>query len=104
MNKRYIFYTKDESFDYNSPMGTLTFGQYSEHGFKINIDKNTGSNDNLSIKGFGDFREMDNICNLDELEMYLVCNLEVAEKQYRGELEKLIEEIKEKKINMEYQK
>lgn len=95
MNKRYIFYTKDESFDYNTPMGTATFGQYSEHGFEIKKDNNSNLNDNLIIKGFGDFKEMDNICNLEELEIYLTCNLDVAEKRYQKDLEKLIAEIKE---------
>ena len=93
MNKEYIFYIKDESFDYNTPMGTATFGQYSKHGFEVDININ-GKIDISTLRGFGDFEEMNAINTFEELETYLTCNLDIVENQYLEDMKNLIEIVR----------
>ena len=54
---QYIYYTTDESFDFDAPFGTKTYYQTGYHGFTIDFDSDYKPIIN-SIDGFGEFDDI----------------------------------------------
>ena len=71
----YIFYSTDESFDYNGPFGTATHYQIGLHGFSLDFDKDYKPILE-EIKGFGEFDDIeDKVATYQDLLDYLSVNL-----------------------------
>lgn len=71
----YIFYTSDESFDYNGPFGTATHNETGYHGFSLDFDDEylpiLGS-----INGFGEFDDINwRVKSFKDFENYLKENI-----------------------------
>lgn len=70
MKNRCIFRTLDASFDYYTPLGAKTEIIYEEHGFEWDTD-NAGTPIISSLKGFGDFDDVEKCESLSEFYDYL---------------------------------
>lgn len=76
--EEYIFYTTNESFDY----GCGTCYEHTKHGFSI--EKDDYNNFNIdTLKGFNDFRDVENCETLEQLADYISFNSKyVVEDEY----------------------
>ena len=71
---RIVFYQDDRSFDYNSPFGTKTHYVFEDNGIEIELDKD--DEPILStLKGFGDFSDVEKCKYLSELYDYIEENI-----------------------------
>lgn len=95
MHHEYIFFTSDESFDYNGPFGTATHYETGYHGFELEFDDNFTPIIS-SIKGFGFFDDIqDKVKDFETFKEYLINAIE----HWRDETEttsiEVIEELLE---------
>ena len=71
---RIVFYQDDRSFDYDSPFGTKTHYVFDDNGIEIELDKD--DEPILStLKGFGDFEDVEKCKCLSELYDYIDKNI-----------------------------
>lgn len=96
MEKEYVYWVSDDSFDYHGPYGTLTQEQWGLHGFRIPFDEDFEPIIK-DIEGFGHFEDVEeHISSAKEFLEYLRENKKhIKENHYLATSKREFDELEE---------